>query len=163
MNSETQKKLEEIGKKMNEQEHRSTHMPLFVIQYEDKVLCPDDFGDEALILNEEGEEVQDKELCKKCREELSYHGVMHHTITCDECGEHRVYCYTLEDKFDLQHGVFLTADACDEYIKRRSYEMKYRARSYAISAYWSTEMQHVLQFLSVMGSSDGKPHTNYTM
>jgi hypothetical protein len=155
-------KLKEIGQEMNSQDHRSTHMPLFVIEYEDKVICPSGFGDDCMLVGEEGEISQD-DLCEECCATLAEYGQMEHTIECEECGETNVYHCRYEDKFDLQHGVFLTEKACDEYIRCRSYEMKRNAHSYAISAHWSKEMQYVLEHLSTMGSETRTSHQDYTI
>lgn len=157
----TTEELRILSVKMNAQNNRSTQLPLFVIQYDDKVICPDVFGSQAVIVNEEGREVEEKELCKKCRNQLSDYGVMHHTLICDNCGVHNVWCYREEEKFDLRHGVFLTAEACSEYIKRRSYEMRSGARSYAVSAYWSKETGEVLAYLSSLSTPDSQPVSQY--
>ena len=152
----------EISREMNTQNNRSTQSPLFVIQYEDKVVCPEGFSDDAMIVNTEGEEIDQEKLCKKCREEVAEYGVMNHEINCKKCGEHRVWCYRIEEKFDLEHGVFLTAKACNEYIQRRSYAMRKNACSFAISSYWSDDMRTVLAHLSSLTTNHGKPASQYS-
>lgn len=153
--------LKTLGEKMNEQDHRITFMPMFVIQYDEKVICPDSFGDDAMIVNEEGEEVDEDDLCTECKEDLALNGVMEHEIKCAECGTHNVYVYRDQERFAMDHGVFFTAEACKEYMARRAYDMPRNARSYAISVHRSNEMQMVLDFLSALGTDDGTPHRNY--
>lgn len=143
---------------MNLQDHRSTYMPLYIVVatereygiesgWRDGVernlesICPGDLCESCLKLQEEDAELPED---------------------CDDCDSDCFVGY--RDKHDvpqMEYGVFFTAEACDEYIKRRSYSMPKNAHSYAISAYWCTETKQVLQYLSTLGSEDGKPHENY--
>ena len=143
-------KLKQISAEMNKQDHRSTFMPLFMVQEKVKVYGAEDWCSEK----ERRSEPDTDYLCDKCAEleELPN--------ACDDCDDNSFCYFNWEWQIQTDQGVFITAKACDEYIKRRSYEFG-EVRSYAISAYWSDEMQRVLQYLSALSNDDGLPHLDY--
>jgi len=113
-NQAGEKPLIELSKKMNEQNNRSTQLPLFVVQE----YVPVRWDDDGEVLEEDW-------------------------------------------KFNLQAGVFLTGDACDQHIKAKSYRYAKKTRSYGISAYNSYEMGKVLEYISSLSTEDGKAVSHY--
>lgn len=53
-----------------------------------------------------------------------------------------------EWRASLEHGVFLTAKACDLYIEGRRYDFRNQVRSYGISAYRSKETARLMYLIS---------------
>ena len=139
--------LKGIGKEMNKQDNRATHFPLFVIQVDRwHWVSPDMDYDEI----ERKEEQDGSGLCKKC--EKLFDNEKELPMECDDCHwqdrdnfEH----YKVEQEFDLNAGVFLTAKACDEHIRANSYHYK-NPKSYGISAWRNYEMQAVMRYLSLL-------------
>ena len=150
------KKLIKLGKKMNAQNNRSTQLPLFVVQSLKKIITNSDISDYHQFYGEEGVEMEEDELCEDCED-----GLVERAESCVNCGYLVTYPIKEEWTFDLEHGVFLTGEECDEYIKRRSYAMGEGARSFGISAHRSEEMSEVLSFLSALGNKDGKAKNCY--
>jgi len=67
--------------------------------------------------------------------------------------------YEDEWVFNLQAGVFLTGEACDNHIRTKSYRYAKEVRSYGISACNSYEMAEVLEYLSAL--PNGIPAPQY--
>ena len=154
-------KLIEIGKKMNIQNNRATQLPLFVVQKVEKQVTHDGFADGKLWLGDEGE----IDPCQDCVDEYEYDNDNEDAKCVNEdedkqCGLERIYPYKEVEEFDLNHGVFLTAEECDGYIERRSYAMGRKARSFCISANRSNEMSLVLENLSA-NANKGEPVSQY--
>lgn len=149
----------ELSREMNKQDNRSTAHPLYIVVGDERRYGDSSWCDES----ERTEEVDEDYLCDTCKdiwkegdgeEELPEH--------CRDCDSEAFHWYKIEEHVpQMQHGVFLTGKACDEYIKRRSYEMKPNACSYGISSYWSYDMKEALKFLSALTTEDGEPANNY--
>lgn len=131
--------LVKISEKMNSQDKRCTSYPLFVVYDREKEW------------NEDGDQRERKEdfdidyLCDECKEELARGGTLEDW--CTECDSDCFWSFNWVDRIQENHGIFFTAEACDEYIQRRRYEFN-KPYSYAISAYWSEEMKLVMNVIS---------------
>ncbi len=147
-----EEKLVSLSKKMNAQDNRSTQFPLFIVVADEKVTCADGDGERQRIHEDRW---NSNEMCGYCQEKWQLDEEV--PEDCEDCDDTMFHWYQIEKHVpQLDHGVFLTAEECDSYIKRRSYAMKYNALSYAISAWRSNEMSEVLEFLSALGSKDNK-------
>ena len=154
INNET---LVKIGKKMNAQDNRSTQLPLFIVVADEKIRCADGDGERQRI-HEDGWDPN--QMCSYCQERWQLNEEV--PEDCEDCNDNMFHWYQIEKHVpQLDHGVFLTGEECNDYIKRRSYAMKDKAVSYAISAWRSDEMSKVLEFLSALGSEDSKAKNCY--
>ena len=150
-------RLIEIGKKMNAQDNRSTQLPLFIVVADESVLTEEGNGERQRI-HEDGWNAN--EMCGYCLEKWQL--VEELDEDCDDCDSTMFHWFIIEKHVpQLEHGVFLTGEECDNYIKRRSYAMQKNAISYGISAWRSEEMSKVLEFLSSLGNEDGKAKDCY--
>lgn len=159
MNPELQQHIDiliELGKKINSQDHRSTAGPLYVVQERVKMYHSNGSETERKDIDYMSQD----DLCEACRVELEKTGELPLTCETDDCDSDTFICFDWEWEFKLHHGVFLTGEACDEYIQRRSYEFGKDVRSYAISTYWSYDMGRALHAISALGNA-GEPHQNY--
>ena len=159
MKVEIPEEILELSKEMNKQNNRSTALPLYIVVGDEKR-----YGDSSYCDNKERtEEPNEEDLCEDCLQLLNsddYEGTL--PEDCDDCMSEAFHWYKIEEHVpQMQHGVFLTGEACDEYIKRRSYEMQPNACSYGISSYWSYDMTKALKFLSSLTTPDGEPSNNY--
>lgn len=148
-----------LSREMNKQDNRSTALPLYIVvgderRYGDSGWCGE---------RERKEEPDESDLCECCLREYEsddFDGEL--PENCRDCDTDAFHWYQIEKHVPyLQHGVFLTAEACDEYITRRYYEMPENAVSYAISSYWSYDMTSVLRFISSLTTDDGAASSNY--
>ena len=130
--------LETLGKQMNEQDKRGTSYPLFVVF--DRVRNYKIDGQEC----EGREDVDDEWLCSGCLKQQEEENTLPNY--CDECDSNCFVQFDWENEILQDHGIFFTAEACDEYIARRRYEFN-KPFSYAISAYWSNEMRRVMEII----------------
>lgn len=153
---EISKEIIELSREMNHQNNRSTSYPLFIVVADEKR-----YGDPSWCDNKERpEEIEIDDLCESCAKLCEDDEDL--PEDCDECDSDAFHHYTVEKHVpQMNHGVFLTGKACDEYIKRRSYKMLPNAISYGISSYYSNDMKLAIQFLSSITTEDEKPAHNY--
>jgi hypothetical protein len=138
--------LEELSKKINSQDKRSTSYPLFVVY------------DKVQVFKEDGEERERKEeetdgMCDKCLKLCKEGGDV--PEDCDDCDDCQFYHFDWEDRIQENDGIYFTAEACDEYIQRRRYAFN-KPYSYAISSYFSEEMKKVLEIISKFTSESNQ-------
>ncbi len=152
MLQEDEKFLLELGQKMNAQDNRATQFPLFVIQH--TVQVPAYHHEMEYDGKERKDDDCDDLICEECRllEEMP--------DNCEKCDPKCFNYYKNEEQFDLEAGVFLTAEACDEHIKLNSYHY-HHPKSYGIGAWRNPEMQNLLRILSKNASSDRVPKDFY--
>lgn len=129
--------LEELSKKMVQQDKRATSYPLFMVYDKEKNYSID---------GSEQERVREDEhlLCAGCLELVDeVKELPEYCLSCDsEC----FASFNWEILPQPDHGIFFTAEACDAYIQSRHYEFA-EPCSYAISAYWSEEMKRVMDII----------------
>lgn len=131
--------IKKLAEEMKSQDNRLTAFPIFVIQVDKKVYGDRSFCDEA-----ERKEDSDGSLCKECEklqkenEELPNY--------CSDCDPECFVWYKIEEEFDLQAGVFLTAKACEEHIKMNDYHYSH-PRSYAIGLWRNPEMEKLVKII----------------
>lgn len=152
-------KLEDIALKMNQQNHRGTQFPIFVIQEKKKIITHDDFGDTVQHYGDEGEEIEEKDLCEKCKEEIRDCGGCLGYIqeSCSECGYTSSYSVKEEWVFNLYHGVFLTGEECDQYIQDNKHHFENDTQSFVIGTK-SEELRNVLEYVSSASPSGLETH-----
>ncbi len=148
INQEDKKFLEELSQKINTQDKRSTSYPLFVVY--DRVQVPNEDGAERERKNSDYSD--EFEMCEKCQAlEEAGDEVPDDCETCDpECFNY----FDWEDRICENDGIYLTAEACNEYIQRRRYAFD-KPYSYAISSYFSEEMKRLLDIISKMTLNNG--------
>ncbi len=154
MDSKDEKFLLALGQKMNGQDNRATQFPLFVIQHIVRVpsLFPDYDGCERK------EDIKSEDLCENCRKLRSEGDEI--PDECDNCDSECFNFYKNEEQFDLQAGVFLTAEACENHIKLNHYHYN-NPKSYAIGVWRNPEMENLLRILSKNARPDNKPKDYY--
>lgn len=151
MKDEDIQMLKEIGERMNTQDNRSTAFPLFVVQSLVQRPSPAELSTGCERVDDDH---LDREcLCEKCN--ALYENDEELPDECEDCQDECFNFFTEEYEFDLQAGVFLTEQACEEHIKYNGYHY-YKPRSYAVSAWRNNEMQNLMKMLSVLASKDGK-------
>lgn len=129
--------LEELSKKMVEQNKRSTSYPLFVVYDREKIVGE---GSETERKEDQPEDL----LCSECKKVEEEGGEL--PDWCINCDTECFWFFEWQDKIQENHGIFFTAEACDAYIRSRRYEFD-KPYSYAISAYWSEEMKRVMDII----------------
>lgn len=155
---ELNEKLIDLGKRMNAQDNRSTQLPLFIVVADEENRCSEEDGELKRI---DEDSWDPNKMCGYCGEKWELNEEV--DDYCEDCDDEMFCSYKIEKQVpQLEHGVFLTAEECDEYIERRSYAMKDNAVSFGISAHRSEEMTEVLRFLSALGSDDNKAKNWYT-
>lgn len=168
-NNEDLQKLEVIGKEMNKQDCRVTQWPLFVIQVDKKVYVSSDMDyDDWERKPSDCFKLDD--MCQKCKDSYDETGVIpdkclykptpEDPVSFGKCPDDMFAYYKVEQDFDLNAGVFLTAKACEEHIRLNHYHYS-NPQSYAIGSWRNYEMQTVLNFLSKLGSDNGKALSQY--
>ena len=135
--------LKDLSKKMNEQDKRGTSYVYFMVRDKEKEYGDGDYGfDER---GERREDVDEYDLCDNCKklhdegEELPE--------DCSECNNECFHWFKWVKRIQTEHGTFLTAEACDEYIQRRRYAFT-EPHSYGLSNYRSNEMRRVQEIIS---------------
>jgi len=143
--------LIKLSRKMNEQDKRGTSYPLFVVY--DKVKHYVHLGGWDDPDGKERKEDQNYvDLCEGCKRLYDEDEVL--PDECDDCDDECFLHFKYNDEILEDHGIYFTAEACNEYIKRRRYEFN-EPYSYAISAYWSNEMRRVMEIICKI-TGDGK-------
>jgi hypothetical protein len=137
--------LGELSRKINEQDKRGTSYPLFVV-YDKKQIFRED-GEERARKSE-----YDGELCARCEKDLELTGDLQDD--CEDCPDDAFYRFDWEDQICEDDGIYLTAEACNEYIARRRYNFN-KPYSYAISAYYSEEMKRLMEIISKLTREPG--------
>lgn len=136
--------LSKLVETLATQDNRSTQYPLFVIQVQEKV-----YGDSSWCTEKERNGDNDGELCEACTqldedgEELP--------DDCQKCDRDCFNWFNWKDDYDLNAGVFLTAEACERHIKMNHYHYC-EPKSFGISAWRNPEMQDLIKILfTIMG------------
>ncbi len=155
-NMEDEKFLLELGYKMNAQDNRMTQFPLFVIQH--TVRVPSYFHEMEYDDCERKEDIEDEDLCESCRKLRSEGDEI--PDNCENCDSECYNYWKNEEQFDLEAGVFLTAEACEDHIKLNHYHYN-NPKSYAIGAWRNPEMQNLLRILSKNANADNNPRSCY--
>lgn len=151
----TMDEIKAIGVEMNQQDHRSTAWPLYVVQ-EDVERWVNFFDD--WTGKKRKEETDDEDLCNACLKKSEVGDSL--IEDCDNCHPSAFHYYKLEVEFSDRPGTFLTLKECQAHIDANSHHYS-NPRVYTISAWRNQEMQRVMTFLSALGSEDGQPHRNY--
>ena len=152
--------LHVIGEEMNKQDNRATSFPIFVIQERKKEICHDDLSEGQMAIGEEGDELDEEELCEECK--LKFDCSDSNDESCVTCGYCKVLPYREVESFNLRPGVFLTAKACNEHLAVNHYHYDKSARSYAVSAWRNPELMTVMTYLSSL-SNAGVPKDYYKL
>lgn len=150
MTQEQQKFLDELVGKLSSLDNRATQFPLFVVQVDKKA-----YGDSSWCNEAERKEESDGEMCKSCKEKEENNEEV--PDYCDDCDSDCFVWFNWEEEFDLQAGVFLTDDACNQHIKTNSYHYT-NPRSYAISAWRNWEMQGLFKLLFELAGKEIPSH-----
>lgn len=141
---EIEKKIDELGEKMNKQNNRLTQYPLFVIQVDKQVPTGDNYADEYVYLNGDSEEIDEKDVCESCKS-ICYNN----DTDCEneDCECESVCAVSNVEEFDLTAGVFFTAEACEEHIRLNNHHYN-NPKSYGIGAWRNDEMVNVMKFIA---------------
>lgn len=164
--------LKELGKKMNAQNTRMTQFPLFVVQELKEVVKADGCGDRTIYVCDEDElsyeeynEILDMQSEEDETVKKEFIEKSERFDSVEELNAFDSYAWRAVDISDEwvisdMAGTFLTAEACETHIAQNSYHYR-QPRSYAISAWRNYEMQEVMEYLSALGSENGKPLSQY--
>jgi hypothetical protein len=133
--------LQALVYKMTTQSNRATQYPLFVVMEDYEQLVPDGFGKEV---RREGDCLDSSYLCEKCKE--LYDNGDDLPEQCGDCDSEAFMTIDIQERPNLNPGVFFTSDACDEHIKNNNYHYTY-PRSYGIGNWRNEEMVEVMQLL----------------
>lgn len=154
LSKEHVKFLVDLGKKMNKQDNRSTAHVLFMVSVEKKIYVSKDWD------YEEVERIEDSwgDMCDKCKKKEENDKKVPNF--CEDCDDDCFAYFKKERVTDDTAGVFFTAQACDDHIKRNHYHYC-KPKSYGICAWRNDEMQEVQKILSILGSKEGKVEYNY--
>ena len=136
-------KLKKTSTLMKEQNNRGTQYPLFVIQDLKEEITHGDFCDFHKYFGDEGEEIDEKDVCQTCEDKACSDGFSE-MDTC-ECGVKQYLPLKEVWEFDLKAGVFFTEKACDEHIQQNNYHYTKNVRSYVVGAWRNEEMKVVMQ------------------
>jgi hypothetical protein len=140
LSNEQTRFLVELTEKLIRQDNRATQYPLFVIQIDKKA-----YGDSSWCSDAERKEDYDRNLmCGNCQEKWDKN--IDVPDYCEDCDGDCFVWFNVEQEFDLNSGVFLTAEACEEHIRRNHYHYT-NPKSYAVSAWRNPEMQEILKIL----------------
>jgi hypothetical protein len=136
--------LKQTSEQMRSQNNRGTQYPLFVIQDKKEVVTHGDYCDFHKYSGEEGNEIEEKDVCEECESKACSDGFLE-TSPCVDCGVQ--YYLPVKEiwEFNLRAGVFFTEKACDEHIKQNDYHYSKNVRSYVIGAWRNEEMKAVMQ------------------
>lgn len=148
-------KLEDIALEMNQQNHRGTQFPIFVIQEKQKVVTHEDHSEYTQHYGDGYLEMDEDDLCEDCQMVC---GMAENTDDlCPTCGYLCSYPVKEDWVFNLHHGVFLTGRECNEYIAANKHHFSGETRSFAIGTK-SEQMQNVLEHISSISPSGLEGH-----
>jgi Fe-S-cluster formation regulator IscX/YfhJ len=139
--------LKELSQKINTQDKRATSFPLFVVY--DRVQVPNENGSERERKSSDYCDIDPCEKCAKLEEEGE-----ELPDDCEDCDPECFNYFDWEDRICENDGIYLTAEACNEYIARRRYAFD-KPYSYAISAYYSEEMKRLMTIISKLTLKPG--------
>lgn len=135
---EQEKFIKDLAEKMSIQSNRATQFPLFVVQVDKKV-----YGDESWCSEVERKDESDGEMCDDCKKKDEDGTAPDY---CRDCDSECFVWFNWEKEFDLQAGIFLTEEACEQHIKVNNYHYT-NPRSYVISAWRNWEMQELFKII----------------
>lgn len=150
-----------IGAKMAEQNNRSTQYPMFVIMTDKKIYMPHSYAwdyDGKERLDDEYQEIDVKDLCKKCAE--LYNEDFDYSVLpddCEDCDPEAFKWYKKEEQIEQLPGVFFTAEAAQRHIDENHYHYN-NPRVYGIGAWRNEEMQTVQRLLIGLALKDLPSH-----
>lgn len=133
-----------VAKEMEKQSNRATQFPLFVIQVDVKR-----YGDSSWCNEAERKDDSDGEMCDSC--EKLYDDSEEIPEYCSDCDSDCFVWFNWDTEFDLNAGVFFTAEACEKHIKQNDYHYT-NPKSYAIGAWRNPEMEQFLGLIFTMAS-----------
>ncbi len=144
ISEEDKKFLIELSKKINAQDKRGTSHVYFMVRDKEKEYGEGDYGfDEKERKDCDHFDIND--LCEKCKR--LYHNDEDLPEDCNDCDNEAYHWFKWVNRIQIEDGVFLTAEACDEYIQRRIYNFN-EPHSYGLSNYRSEEMKRVQSIIS---------------
>lgn len=136
--------LTELSKKINKQDKRSTSYVYFMVRDREKEYGEEDYGFDEKE-RKDSDCLNTVDLCSEC--EKLWEEDKELPDDCDECHPEAYHWFKWVNRIQIEDGVFLTAEACDEYIQRRIYNFN-KPHSYGLSNYRSDEMRRVQEIIS---------------
>ena len=143
---DVEQKVSEIGKEMLIQNKRATSWVYFVIVEDKKIYNVD--PTDGIRERKSADAIDDvgDMFCESCLKRDDNGDDL--PDDCDDCDEECFGYYRIEQHVpNLEHGIFFTAKACEDYIKSFPYRLDKSAQSYGMSGHNSDELRYVMAHL----------------